>query len=62
MKRILFFAFAVVVLASCQKEVDDLIGIAAVVAVVIITLQQTINQYPQIQNGIIYRQILVLRI
>src|SRR5678809_1188077 len=26
MNRILFFAFAVVVLASCQKEVDDLIG------------------------------------
>jgi hypothetical protein len=26
MNRILFFVFAVVVLASCQKEVDDLIG------------------------------------
>ena len=26
MNRILFFALAVVVLASCQKEVDDLIG------------------------------------
>ena len=26
MNRILLFVFAVVVLASCQKEVDDLIG------------------------------------
>jgi hypothetical protein len=26
MKRILFFVFAAIVLASCQKEVDDLIG------------------------------------
>ena len=26
MRRILFFVFAVFVLASCQKEVDDLLG------------------------------------
>ncbi|HET6768975.1 MAG TPA: membrane lipoprotein lipid attachment site-containing protein, partial [Chitinophagaceae bacterium] len=26
MRRILFFVFAVVLLASCQKEVDDLLG------------------------------------
>ena len=64
MNRILFFAFASSCsLASCQKEVDDLIGNGGGSGGGgTIIPQQTINQYLQIQNGIIYRQTPALRI